>query len=138
MSSHIRAVAYLWLLNRNRLTLQTDCPTTSNSLRGAIIDSYNIPAIMTTAGSEYCHDHVILLLSSPDFEDPPAWLSDNFRIIEGGTHAGNLTPTRLIPVHRKCHCEASMSLCTCCIERASQLITAISRRLIPQQADYIR
>jgi hypothetical protein len=40
------------------------------------------------AVSEYSHDHVILLLDTPDFENPPAWLSDNFNIIEGGTHAG--------------------------------------------------
>ncbi len=42
------------------------------------------------AVSEYCHDHVILLLSTQDFENPPAWLTDNFNIIEGGTHAGKL------------------------------------------------
>lgn len=38
--------------------------------------------------SDYCLDHVILLLDTPDFEDPPPWLADNFNIIEGGTHAG--------------------------------------------------
>ena len=38
--------------------------------------------------SVYSHDHVVLLLDTPDFENPPAWLADNFNIIEGGTHAG--------------------------------------------------
>lgn len=40
-----------------------------------------------TAGY-YSHDHVILMLDTPEFENPPAWLADNFNIIEGGTHAG--------------------------------------------------
>lgn len=44
---------------------------------------------MTESVSEYSHDHVILLLSTHDFENLPAWLSDNFNVIEGGTHAGN-------------------------------------------------
>jgi len=44
----------------------------------------NMPAPI----SAYSHDHVILLLDTPDFESPPGWLSDNFNIIEGGTHAG--------------------------------------------------
>jgi len=48
------------------------------------------------AVSEYSHDHVILLLDTPDFENPPAWLSDNFNIIEGGTHAGGSSRNKLI------------------------------------------
>lgn len=40
------------------------------------------------ATSHIAHDHVVLLLDKADFESPPAWLSDNFNIIEGGTHAG--------------------------------------------------
>lgn len=43
---------------------------------------------MSKASAQYCHDHVILLLDKPEFENPPAWLSDHFNIIEGGTHAG--------------------------------------------------
>ena len=35
-------------------------------------------------------DHVVLLLSTQDFENPPSWLSDNFNILEGGVHAGEL------------------------------------------------
>ncbi|EXJ89038.1 hypothetical protein A1O3_02102 [Capronia epimyces CBS 606.96] len=46
--------------------------------------------------SEYAHDHVILVLDTPDFENPPAWLSDNFNIIEGGTHAGGSSRNKLI------------------------------------------
>ena len=41
-------------------------------------------------------DHVILLLSSADFEDPPSWLTDNFNIIEGGTHTGQPSRNKLI------------------------------------------
>lgn len=41
--------------------------------------------------SSYSLDHVILVLDTPDFEDPPAWLSKNFNIIEGGTHAGEFS-----------------------------------------------
>lgn len=46
---------------------------------------------MTQESAEYSHDHVILLLDTPEFENPPAWLADNFNIIEGGTHAGKFT-----------------------------------------------
>ena len=34
-------------------------------------------------------DHVILLLSSAEFDNPPAWLGDNFTILEGGEHTGS-------------------------------------------------
>ncbi|EXJ94995.1 hypothetical protein A1O1_00113 [Capronia coronata CBS 617.96] len=46
--------------------------------------------------SEYSHDHVILLLDTADFENPPAWLSDNFNLIEGGVHAGGSSRNKLI------------------------------------------
>jgi hypothetical protein len=39
-------------------------------------------------------DHVVLLLSTEDFENPPPWLSKNFNILEGGVHSGT---TRDIP-----------------------------------------
>ncbi|KAK5062845.1 hypothetical protein LTR84_004920 [Exophiala bonariae] len=51
---------------------------------------------MTQAPAEYSHDHVILLLDTPEFERPPAWLADNFNIIEGGTHAGGSSRNKLI------------------------------------------
>lgn len=41
-------------------------------------------------------DHVILLLSTPDFENPPAWLADNFNIVEGGTHTFQPSRNKLI------------------------------------------
>lgn len=41
-------------------------------------------------------DHIVLLLSTPDFENPPAWLSENFTIIEGGTHTGQSSRNKLI------------------------------------------
>jgi hypothetical protein len=41
-------------------------------------------------------DHIVLLLSTPDFENPPPWLSDNFTIIEGGTHTGQSSRNKLI------------------------------------------
>ncbi|OAP57976.1 hypothetical protein AYL99_07066 [Fonsecaea erecta] len=46
--------------------------------------------------SPYSFDHVILLLDTPDFENPPSWLTDNFTIIEGGTHAGGSSRNKLI------------------------------------------
>ncbi|KIX02048.1 uncharacterized protein Z518_07987 [Rhinocladiella mackenziei CBS 650.93] len=51
---------------------------------------------MNAAVSPYLHDHVILLLDTPDFENPPTWLSENFNIIEGGTHAGGSSRNKLI------------------------------------------
>lgn len=41
------------------------------------------------SGPVCCHDHVVLLVDSDTFEDPPAWLKDNFNIIEGGVHGGS-------------------------------------------------
>ncbi|KIW96374.1 uncharacterized protein Z519_03443 [Cladophialophora bantiana CBS 173.52] len=46
--------------------------------------------------SSYSFDHVILLLDTPDFENLPSWLSDNFTVIEGGTHAGGSSRNKLI------------------------------------------
>ena len=34
-------------------------------------------------------DHVILLLSTQDFETLPSWLTDNFNVLEGGNHTGS-------------------------------------------------
>ena len=44
-----------------------------------------MPSTPTTPCAQ---DHVILLLSTPDFEKPPAWLSENFNVLEGGEHTG--------------------------------------------------
>lgn len=41
-------------------------------------------------------DHIVLLLSTPDFENPPLWLSDNFTITEGGTHTGQSSRNKLV------------------------------------------
>ena len=41
-------------------------------------------------------DHLILLLSPADFKDVPAWLGDNFHIIEGGTHSQGTSHNKLI------------------------------------------
>ena len=48
--------------------------------------------------SLFVQDHVVLLLSPEDFENPPPWLSDNFNILEGGVHAGRFTICYLIGV----------------------------------------
>lgn len=41
-------------------------------------------------GASVCiQDHVVLLLSPQDFDNPPSWLSKNFNISEGGVHAGS-------------------------------------------------
>jgi len=41
-------------------------------------------------------DHIVLLLSTSDFEDPPSYLANNFTIIEGGTHTGQSSRNKLI------------------------------------------
>lgn len=33
-------------------------------------------------------DHVTIILSEEEYNNPPSWLSDNFTIIEGGKHTG--------------------------------------------------
>lgn len=33
-------------------------------------------------------DHITILLSEEEFNNPPSWLTDNFIIIEGGKHTG--------------------------------------------------
>ncbi|PLB45565.1 hypothetical protein P170DRAFT_466846 [Aspergillus steynii IBT 23096] len=43
-------------------------------------------------------DHVLIQLSTPDFHAPPPWLTENFTILEGGTHAGGVTRNNLIPL----------------------------------------
>jgi hypothetical protein len=42
------------------------------------------------AESYCCHDHVVVLVDTKDFEEPPSWQADNFHIIEGGEHTGEL------------------------------------------------
>ncbi|KAK5953174.1 hypothetical protein OHC33_005742 [Knufia fluminis] len=41
-------------------------------------------------------DHVILLLSPADFDNVPAWLSNNFTIIDGGKHSKGTSQNKLI------------------------------------------
>ena len=41
-------------------------------------------------------DHIVLLLSTPDFENLPPWISENFTVIEGGTHTGQSSRNKLI------------------------------------------
>ncbi|KAF7719264.1 Uncharacterized protein PECH_004807 [Penicillium ucsense] len=41
-------------------------------------------------------DHVTILLSKEEFDNPPSWLSDNFTIIEGGKHTGQASQLKLI------------------------------------------
>ncbi|KIV80306.1 hypothetical protein PV11_07817 [Exophiala sideris] len=53
-------------------------------------------ATSLAAVSDISHDHIVLLLDTPDFENPPAWLSENFHIIEGGTHKGGSSRNKLI------------------------------------------
>jgi hypothetical protein len=35
-------------------------------------------------------DHVVLLVSEDDFNNPPAWITDNFLVFEGGNHTGTI------------------------------------------------
>lgn len=41
-------------------------------------------------------DHIIILVSPKDFVNVPSWLSDNFTIIEGGTHSKGTSQNKLI------------------------------------------
>lgn len=41
-------------------------------------------------------DHLILLVSTTDFLNPPAWLKDNFTIIQGGVHSRGTSRNKLI------------------------------------------
>lgn len=41
-----------------------------------------------------CHDHIVLLLDKETFENLPSFLSSNFKVIEGGTHAGTAPASR--------------------------------------------
>lgn len=43
-----------------------------------------------------CHDHVIVMLSADEFQNVPTWLSSNFKIIEGGIHAGGSSANKLV------------------------------------------
>ena len=44
----------------------------------------------STPAFECVIDHIILLVSKEEFDNPPAWLSENFNILEGGVHSGTL------------------------------------------------
>ena len=51
-------------------------------------------------GPSLCvQDHAVLLLSPQDFENPPPWIKDNFNILEGGVHAGRVSPSLSPPTH---------------------------------------
>jgi Glyoxalase-like domain len=41
-------------------------------------------------------DHIVLLVSTPFFEDPPSWLTSNFTITPGGSHTGQPSRNKLI------------------------------------------
>lgn len=41
-------------------------------------------------------DHIVLLVSTPFFENPPSWLTDNFTITPGGSHTGQASRNKLI------------------------------------------
>lgn len=41
-------------------------------------------------------DHIVLLVSTPFFENPPAWLTTNFTITPGGCHNGQASRNKLI------------------------------------------
>lgn len=41
-------------------------------------------------------DHIVVLVSEAEFENPPLWLANNFTIIEGGTHARGTSRNKLI------------------------------------------
>lgn len=41
-------------------------------------------------------DHIVLLVSTPFFDNPPPWLTDNFTITPGGKHTGQASRNKLI------------------------------------------
>jgi len=41
-------------------------------------------------------DHIVLLVSTPFFENPPSWITDNFTITPGGRHTGQASRNKLI------------------------------------------
>lgn len=41
-------------------------------------------------------DHIVLLLSAHDFENLPTWLTNNFTIMDGGTHSKGTSQNKLI------------------------------------------
>jgi hypothetical protein len=41
-------------------------------------------------------DHVVILLPHKDIVNPPKWLTDHFKIMPGGIHAGGQTENKLI------------------------------------------
>lgn len=41
-------------------------------------------------------DHIVLLLSPDEFQNLPSWLSDNFSIMDGGTHSKGTSQNKLI------------------------------------------
>lgn len=41
-------------------------------------------------------DHIVILVSPEEFENVPSWLTDNFNIIEGGTHSKGTSHNKLI------------------------------------------
>jgi hypothetical protein len=40
--------------------------------------------------------HIVLLVPTPFFENPPAWLSTNFNITPGGYHNGQASRNKLV------------------------------------------
>jgi hypothetical protein len=55
---------------------------------------------MSAQISEYSHDHVVILLETHDFENLPEWLTKNFTVIEGGTHAGKFPSSFILILQR--------------------------------------
>ncbi|KAK0647084.1 hypothetical protein B0T16DRAFT_414668 [Cercophora newfieldiana] len=41
-------------------------------------------------------DHIVLLVDTPFFENPPAWITDNFTVTPGGRHEGQSSRNKLI------------------------------------------
>lgn len=41
-------------------------------------------------------DHIVFLVSTPFFENPPVWLTPNFTLTPGGNHNGQASRNKLI------------------------------------------
>jgi len=50
-------------------------------------------------------DHIVILIPYKDLQDPPEWLTKNFKILPGGRHGDNLTENKLIALQDGCYIE---------------------------------
>jgi hypothetical protein len=78
-------------------SVQPVCPVI---LRGSLNANMETDSGLPTL--ECVIDHIVLLVSQKDFDNPPPWLSNNFKVLEGGVHSGilhHLPHLRILQAH---------------------------------------